>query len=244
MSVMLPCCVPAHPDPLPILTVPHPPPTNTPIPQPITHYTKAPQNAKMVGRRLGAGLLRLGGVALSLVAYSYLELLPLRHQQAGARLSSLIVGTLGEYAPTLGAGEWGRGAGAAVPPMLTRWVGLLAVLRECGGGWREGVDLGSLEMRILEWPRSNPSIDRINITPFHSAYKPPTHPPQPTRTFFPAPPNQPTCHENTNTRRLWLNHLPFVLLLLLLPALALPGTTLLGVNASECYYTHVYMCIC
>ena len=35
--------------------------------------------------------------------------------------------------------------------------------------------------------------------------------------------------------RLWLNHLPFLLLLLLLPALVLPGTTLLGVNASELF---------
>lgn len=79
----------------------------------------------MVGRRLGAGLLRLGGVALSLGAYSYLELLPLRPQQAyaaaGERLSSLIVGTLGEYNPKLGAVEWGQG----VPPMLKRWVCLV-----------------------------------------------------------------------------------------------------------------------
>lgn len=79
-----------------------------------------------VGRRLGAGLLRLGGFALSCLAYSYLELLDIRGQQgpnatgSGGRLSSLIVETLGEYAPAAAA-KWGEGA-AAVPPILKRCV--------------------------------------------------------------------------------------------------------------------------
>lgn len=38
--------------------------------------------------------------------------------------------------------------------------------------------------------------------------------------------------QTLDQHRLWLNHLPFLLLALLAPALVLPGTTLLGVNAS------------
>jgi hypothetical protein len=72
-------------------------------------------------RRLGAGLLRLGGLLLSCLAYSYLELLDINVQGSGAAsdggktqaLASLVASSLGEYAPALEK---------AMPPVLKRCV--------------------------------------------------------------------------------------------------------------------------
>ena len=77
-------------------------------------------------------MLRLGGLLLSCLAYSYLELLDINVKAAAApesssdakqAFASFLASSLGEYAPALER---------AMPPVLRRWVGsLVRVLGGC-----------------------------------------------------------------------------------------------------------------